>query len=135
MDADFDGDMNTQRSMISFMFSLFEGPLSWRSCLQSISILSIIEAEYIGVIEAAKESLWLKGLALKMGLMQEAVRVHYDSKSALLLAQNSIYHTRMKYIDIRNHQIRDLMEQGKVELVKVHTKKNPTNILTKVLPW
>ena len=26
------------------------------------------------------------------------------------------------------------MEEGEVELVKVHTKENPTNILMKVLP-
>ena len=75
----------------------------WRSCLQSITALSTTEVEYIGITEAAKEALWLKGLALEMGLAWEVVRVHYDSQSALLLAQNSIYHTRMKHIDIRYH--------------------------------
>ena len=45
--------------------------------------------------------------------------MHCDSQSTLLLAQNSIYHVRMKYIDIKHHQIRELMEEGEVELVKV----------------
>ena len=40
----------------------------------------------------------------------------------------------MKYIDIRYHQIRELMKDGEVELVKVHTKKNLADALTKVLP-
>ena len=48
--------------------------------------------------------------------------MHCDGQSSLLLAQNSIYHTRMKHIDIRYHQIRELMEEGEVELVNVHTK-------------
>ena len=48
--------------------------------------LSTTKAEYIGVIEAVKEALWLKGLTLELGLKQEAMRVHYDSQSALLLA-------------------------------------------------
>ena len=59
----------------------------------------------------------------------------YDSKSALLLAQNSIFHARTRHIDIRCHRIRELVENDKVKLVKVHTKENPVDALTKVLPW
>nr|XP_010908371.1 uncharacterized protein LOC105034787 [Elaeis guineensis] len=66
-----------------------------------------------------------------MGLTQEAIRVHCDSQSALLLAQNSVYHAKTKHIDIRYHQIRELMEDGEVELIKVHTKENPADALTK----
>ena len=47
--------------------------------MQPITALSTTEAEYTGITEAAKETLWLKGLALEMGLEQEAVRVHCDS--------------------------------------------------------
>ena len=119
--------------MIGFIFCLFGDPILWRSCLQPIMALSMTEVEYIDVTEVVKEALWLKGLALKMGLAREAVRVYCDNQSALLFAQNSVYQARMKYIDIRYHQIRELMEKGKVELVKVHTKKNPADALTKVL--
>ena len=67
MDADFGGEMDTRRSTIGYMFCLNEGPVSWRSSLQPIMALFTIEVEYIGISEAAKEALWLKGLALKMG--------------------------------------------------------------------
>ena len=33
VDADFGGDVDTRRSTIDFVFSLFGGPVSWRSCL------------------------------------------------------------------------------------------------------
>ena len=68
VDADYRGDVDTRRSTMRFVFSMHGGPISWRSCLQPITALSTTEAEYIGVIEAAKEALWLKGLALEMGL-------------------------------------------------------------------
>ena len=71
--------------------------------MQPITALSTIEIEYIGVMEAAKEALWLKNLVLEIDLTQEAVTVHCDSQSTLLLAQNSVYHVRMKHIDIRYH--------------------------------
>ena len=87
-----------------------------------------------GLTEAAKEAIWLKNLVTEMGLTQEAIRVHCDSQSALLLAQNLVYHARTKRIDIRYHRIRELVEDGEVELVKVHTKENPADALTKVLP-
>lgn len=55
--------------------------------------------------------------------------------NALLLAQNSIYHASTKHIDITYHQIREIVEDGEVELMKVYTKENPVDALTKVLPW
>ena len=134
VDADFGGDVDTRRSITGFVFSLFGGPVSWRSCLQPITALSTTEAEYIGITEAAKEALWLKGLMLEMGLDQNVVWIYSDSQSALMLAQNAVYHARMKHIDIRYHRIRELVEEGEVELVKVHTKENPADALTKVLP-
>ena len=103
--------------------------------MQPITALSTTEVEYIGITKAEKEALWLKNLALEMGLAQEAVRVHCDSQSVLLLAQNSVYHVRMKHIDIRYHRIRELVEEDKVELVKVHTKENPADAMMKVFLW
>ena len=47
--------------------------------LAAIMTLSTTKVEYIGITEAAKEALWLKGLALEMDLAQEAIRVHCDS--------------------------------------------------------
>ena len=81
----------------------------------------------------SKEALWLKGLALEMGFPLDAIKMHCDSQGTLLLAQNSIYHARMKHIDIKCHQIRERMEDGEVELVKVPTKENPADALSKVL--
>ena len=51
-----------------------------------------------------------------------------------MLAQNFVYYARMKHINIRYHRIRKLVEEGEVELVKVHTSRNPADALTKVLP-
>ena len=126
IDTDFGGDVDTHRSTMGFVFSMHGGPISWRSYLQPITALSTIEAEYIEVTEAAKEALWLKGLTLEMGLEQEAVRVHCDSQSALLLAQNFVYHAHTKHIDIKYHRIKELVAVDEVELVKVHTKETHT---------
>lgn len=69
-----------------------------------------------------------------MGFAQGVVRVHYDSQSVLFLVYNLVYHARTKHINIRYHKIRELVEEGEVELVKVHTKVNQAEALTKALP-
>ena len=41
---------------------------------------------------------------------------------------------RTKHIDVRYHFVRGVLEDGDVEIVKVHTKDNPADMLTKVVP-
>ena len=59
--------------------------------------------------------------------------MHCDSQSALFLIQNAVYHVQTKYIDIRYHRVRELVEEGEVEQVKVHTKENQVDALMKTL--
>ena len=59
-----------------------------------------------------------------MKVKQGTVMLHSDSQSALQLVQNPIYHARTKHIDVRYHRVRELVEEGEVGLVKVHTRDN-----------
>ena len=47
---------------------MFGIAISWKECLQKIVALSTTEAEYIAIIEAIKEALWLSGLIEKLQL-------------------------------------------------------------------
>ena len=44
-----------------------------------------------------------------------------------------MYHSRTKHIDVRYHWIREVMDQQLMTLVKIHTKENPADMLTKVI--
>ena len=52
---------------------------------------------------------------------------------AIYLAKNQIYHARTKHIDIRFHFIREIFDEGDIELKKIHTKKNLADMLTKMV--
>ena len=56
-----------------------------------------------------------------------------DSQSAIMLAKNPVFHAKTKHIVIKYHFIQDVLEDKQMQLVKVHTTKNPTNLLTKGL--
>ena len=61
------------------------------------------------------------------------MKINYDSISAIYLAKNQVYHARMRHIDVRFHFDKEILEEGDLVVEKIHTKKNPTYILTKVI--
>ena len=83
--------------------------ISWRSSLQIVVALSTTEAEYMALVEAVKEGIWLRGLAEELGFKQDTVEISCDSQSALCLAKNNVYHERTKHISRKMHFIRDII--------------------------
>ena len=45
-----------------------------------------------------------------------------------------MFHERSKHIDVRRHFIRDEIQQGSIDVVKVPTEENASDMLTKALP-
>ncbi|WVZ05356.1 hypothetical protein V8G54_018702 [Vigna mungo] len=125
VDSDFAGCMDTRKSRSGYVFTLFGTAVSWRSTLQSVVALSTTEAEYYDLAEGVKEALWLKGL--------KSVCVHCDSQSAIHLANHQIYHSRTKHIDVKLHFVRNIVESGDVQICKIASEENPTDMLTKPL--
>ena len=66
-----------------------------------------------------------------MGLVQGAIRIDCDNQSAIFLAKNPAYHSKIKHFDVQYHFVRDMIEDKKVLLVKVDTLKNTADALTK----
>src|SRR5206468_3649145 len=133
VDSDYAGDLDRRRSTTGYVFRVHGAPVSWRSMLQSTVALSTTEAEYMAMTEGVKEALWLWGLLDDVGIKQECVDVWCDSQSAIHLAKNQVHHARTKHIDVRYHFVRDVIEEGDVSLMKVHTDENPADMLTKVV--
>ena len=66
-----------------------------------------------------------------MGLKQEGYVVNCDSQSVIDLSKNSMYHSRSKHIEVRYHWLRLVVQQRSFQLEKIHTNKNPVDMLTK----
>ena len=102
--------------------------------MQDTIALLTTEAEYMAAIEASKKALWLRGLVETFSIIQDSVRVHYDSQSAIHLAKDHKYHKQMKHIDVRFHKVRQWVMDDKVtDLVKISTKKNPADTMTNTI--
>ena len=86
----------------------------------------------MSMIEAMKEAIWLQGLLDDLGIDQDLLIINYDSMSTIYLVENQVHHVRT--MDNRFHFVREILDEGDIELKKMHMKENPTNILTKIVP-
>ena len=66
-----------------------------------------------------------------MRIEQDLLKINCDSVSAIYLAKNQVYHARTKHIDVRFHFVREILDEGNSELLKIHTKENHADMLTK----
>ena len=133
-DADLAGDMDSRKSTSGYMMTFAGGAVSWQSKLQKCVALSTTEAEYIAATEATKELLWMKNFLQELGSKQESFILYCDNQSAIHLAKNPAYHSRTKHIDVRYHWIRDKLESKLLQLEKIHTDENGSDMMTKILP-
>ena len=96
--------------------------------------LSSYEEEYIATTTAATQALWLsRMLAELLGRKVDVVELKVDSKSAIALAKNPIFHEKSKHIRIKYHFTRDCLEDGSIKASHIATTDQLANILTKSL--
>lgn len=134
--SDADGATQEHRHAISgYAFLIDGGAVSWSSRKQELITLSTAEAEYVAATHAAKEALWLRRLLFELIPSLEAPTVLFcDNQAALRLIQNDNFHARTRHIDKRYHFIREVAQNGTLQLTYCPTDDMVADILTKALP-
>jgi hypothetical protein len=131
-DSDHVGDTSKSTSGILFYFS--KCLISWQSVKQQVVALSSCEAEYIAATTALTQALWLvRLLSDLLGKDTGAVELRVNSKSALALAKNPVFHEWSKHIRVRYHFIRGCLEEGSIKAGYINTKDQLADLLTKPL--
>ncbi len=134
-DSDWAGSLEDRRSTTGSCFLLGAAVVSWSSKKQATVALSSTEAEYVAATATACQAVWLRRLLEDIGEVQStATEVLCDSKSAVLLAKNPVYHSRTKHIEIKHHFIRELIAKGEVKLENCRTEEQLADLMTKSLP-
>jgi hypothetical protein len=129
-DSDHASNISTSRTM----FFLGKCLVSWQSVKQQVVALSSCEAEYIAATSASTQAIWLaRLLGDLLGRDDEAVEIRVDSKFALALVKNPVFHERNKHIRVKYHFIRGCLEDGSVKANYISTQDQLTNFLTKSL--
>lgn len=133
-DSDWASSMEDQKSTSSYVFSLDSRVVSWSSKKHATVTLSSIEAEYIAAAAASCQAIWIQRILEYMHLVQEhPITIFCANSSAIAMTKNPLFHARSKYIEICHHFIRDLVQNGTMELQFFPTSKKVVDIFTKAL--
>ena len=100
--------------------------------------LSIMKAEYMALMNVAKEIKWIRQLFDELNydiIPRSSMILRTDNQEALALAKNSVNHSRFKHIDIKHHFIREMIVEEIVWLKHVASEDIIANFLTKSLEY
>jgi len=108
------------------------GPISFRSIRQDNITISTAEAELVACSEACRESEWIWYLLEELGHnLDKPIQVLCDNTSVVAIAKNPGNHNGTKHIAIRHLYIRELIQNGKVQIKYCWTEDMIADILTK----
>ncbi|XP_060671395.1 secreted RxLR effector protein 161-like [Ziziphus jujuba] len=133
-DADLESYQDKRKSLMGYIFSSWGNTISWRALLQPVVALSSTETEYMAATKETRKAFWLKWLVNELGVPQNQVIVHCDNQSAIFLAKNQAFSDCTKPIKKKYYFVRELIDKGEVDLVKIAGEKNLMDMLTKVVP-
>jgi hypothetical protein len=131
-DSDWAGDGGTRKSTSGYVVKYNGAAVSWSSVLQSVVAQSSCEAEYIAASECAREISYLRELTSFVNNPQPGpTKMYGDNQGALSLIENPTAHKRTKHIEVKYHYVRAAQEKGVIQVMKVHTDLNYSDIMTK----
>lgn len=127
-------DRVDRKSNSGYIFKLNGATISWSCAKQKTVSISTTEAEFVALCEGAKEALWLRKLLTDMDRQPKAAtKIHEDNQSCIKLINNEKISNRTKHIDVKYFFIRDLIKQGKIDLIDCSTNDMLAEIMTKPL--
>jgi hypothetical protein len=134
-DADWAGEVIQRRSTTGFIVYIGSCPVSWQSKKQGSVSRSSTESEYRSLANTAAEISWIRHLLCDLKVqIPHAPVLKCDNLSALALASNPVFHSRIKHLDNDFHFVRERVQRNDLKLEYVSTKEQTADILTKGLP-
>nr|GEZ81510.1 hypothetical protein [Tanacetum cinerariifolium] len=130
-DSDYAGASLDRKSTTRGCQFLGKRLISWQCKKQTIIVNFTTEAEYVATANCCGQVLWIQNQMLDYGFNLMNTNIYINNESTICIVKNPIFHSKTKHIEIRHHFIRDSYEKKLIQVIKIHTDKNVTDLLTK----
>ena len=126
VDADFASNATDRRSVSGAMVFVAAMLVVWISRTQKCVLQSTSESKYLAMGDGVKEALFVNGMLqfLKPSRKPRKMDVFEDNEGAITLAENPLSSSRSNHIDVRHHFLRNLTEEGVIEVTHVPSEKH-----------
>ncbi|XP_028547811.1 uncharacterized protein LOC114578618 [Dendrobium catenatum] len=122
-DVDWAGDPITRKSTTGFCSFLGDTLISWTLKKQNTVSRSSTESEYRALAALTSDIIWLRRLLTDFGISQNyPTNLYCDNMSAIALANNPVFHSRTKHVEIDQKFIRDHIQQNHIVLHPISTR-------------
>ena len=126
-----------RKSTTGLVFMFNGAAIAWTSKLQPITALSSTEAEYIGLSEAGRQSLYHRNLHHEFSLTPDVeeppLPIWEDNQSAIIISENPENTSRIRHLDVKFHFIRECVANKHTVLRYIPTSCQLADCLTKNL--
>lgn len=122
----------TRHSVTSWVGFLGSSPISCKTRKQHIVSRFSVEAEYHSKADVKAKLKWLHTLLTDLGVSHsQPISLFCDSKSALYITLNPVFHERTKHIKVDCHYIHDAIQDGLISIAYVPTTEQFVDCFTK----
>jgi hypothetical protein len=129
-----------RRSVSGYLTLVFGAPVDWYSRTQKVVTLDTCGSEYISCSTSVREGVWLYRLFVEMMAcmadnveLPKAFDLKTDNMAAIQVASDRRVYKGVKHLEVKYHFIRQMIEEGHVNLGYVDTLHNVADFLTKPL--
>lgn len=134
VDSDYAGDEDDRKSTSGYTFLFGGGAVSWASKKQPIVTLSTTEAEFVAAANGACQAVWLRNVLEEIGFDQGKGTILFcDNSSTIKLSKNPVLHGRSKHIHVRYHFLRQLVNEGVIDMEYCSTHEQLSDGMTKAV--
>ncbi len=108
-----------------------KGAVYWRSHLQAVATDSANAAEYVALHEAATRTVGMTRILEELGIDHEPPTILEDDDGARRLATKGTGKNKLRHLPLKYHTITRYVQQRRGAIVRVPTKEQLVDILTK----
>ncbi|GKB67453.1 hypothetical protein Tco_0928865, partial [Tanacetum coccineum] len=130
-DSDYARASLDRKSIIGGCQFLGKRLTSWQCKKKTIVANSTTKAEYVAAANYYGQVLWIQNQMLEYGFNFMNTKIYIDNESTICIVKNPVFHSKTKHIEIRQHFNRDSYEKKLIQVIKIHTDQNVTDLLTK----
>jgi hypothetical protein len=131
-DSDWAGERDTYVSTGGWIFIMGGGAISWQCKRGKTPAQSSCDAEYVAEGLAAQEICHLRNILSELHLEPtDPIPLFSDSKSAIQITKNPVFHERSKHVALKYHFSRHVQADGRMSVKFVSTDLQVADVLTK----